>query len=203
MVREETNHRPDLQVDVQDDRISRSQARDPDAFEQLVRKYQPYAFSLAMKFLCDEVEASDVVQESFLRVWKNIDRYDPNQKFTTWLYRIVSNLCVDRFRSMKRTRNLFLSMEREPVLEDLPDERNWEALRSHEELAAVVRTLTSQLSHTQRLVFTLRDLHDLTVEEVVEITGLSVGSIKTNLHYARKSIRELLLRHYGVRRGDI
>ena len=189
--------------EVHDDVVSRSQCRDLAAFEQLVRNYQPYAFSLAMKFLCDETEASDVVQESFLRVWKNIDRYDPNQKFTTWLYKIVSNLCVDRFRSLKRSRSLFLSRDRDPLVEDLPDERNWETLRSQEQLADIVSTLSNQLSPTQKVVFTLRDLQDLTVEEVVEITGLSIGSVKTNLHYARKSIRDMLVRHYGIVRGDV
>lgn len=185
------------------DVVSRSQCRDLVQFEALVRTYQPYAFSLAMKFLCDEAEASDVVQESFFRVWKNIDRYDPNQKFSTWLYKIVSNLCVDRFRSLKRSRSLFFSRDRDPAMEDLPDERNWETMRSHEELAEIIRTLSKRLSRTQKLVFTLRDLQDLTLVEVVEITGLSIGSVKTNLHYARKSIRDMLVRHYGVVRGDV
>jgi RNA polymerase sigma-70 factor, ECF subfamily len=156
-----------------------------------------------MKFLCDEAEASDVVQDSFIRVWKNIDRYDPHQKFTTWLYKIVVNLCVDRFRSLKRSRSVFLSRDRDFVMEDLPDERDWESMRSYEQLAEIVRSLSGQLSRKQRLVFTLRDLQDLSVEEVAEITGLSAGSVKTNLHYARKSIRDVLVRHYGVVRGDL
>ncbi len=189
--------------EVHEDVVRLSQCRDLAVFEQLVRKYQPYAFSLAMKFLCDEAEASDVVQESFLRVWQHIDRYDPNRKFTTWLYKIVSNLCVDRFRSLRRSKSIFLSRDRNPVMEDLPDERDWETLRSHEQLAGIIRTLSSRLSRTQKLVFTLRDLQDLTVEEVVEITGLSVGSVKTNLHYARKAIRDMLVRHYGVARSDV
>jgi RNA polymerase sigma-70 factor, ECF subfamily len=202
-VREYKNDIAGSRREVHEDIVSRSQVRDPAAFEELVRNYQPYAFSLAMKFLCDEAEASDVVQESFLRVWKHIDRYDPNQKFTTWLYKIVSNLCVDRFRSIKRRRSIFLSRDRDPIMEDLPDERDWATLRSHEQLADIIRTLSNQLTRTQKLVFTLRDLQDLTVDEVVEITGLSIGSVKTNLHYARKAIREKLVRHYGVVRGDL
>jgi RNA polymerase sigma-70 factor (ECF subfamily) len=202
-VREYKNDIAGSRDEVEDDVVTRSQCRDLAAFESLVRKYQPYAFSLAMKFLCDEADASDVVQDSFLRVWKNIDRYDPHQKFTTWLYKIVANGCVDRFRSLKRSRSLFLSKDRDPVMDDLPDERDWETIRSYEQLAEIIRSLSRQLSRTQRLVFTLRDLQDLTVDEVVEITGLSVGSVKTNLHYARKSIREVLVRHYGVVRGEL
>jgi RNA polymerase sigma-70 factor, ECF subfamily len=202
-VREYKNDIAESQSGVEEDVVTHSQCRDLAAFEQLVRKHQPYAFSLAMKFLCDEAEASDVVQDSFLRVWKNIDRYDPNQKFTTWLYKIVVNLCVDRFRALKRSRSIFLSRDRDPVLEDLPDERDWETMRSQEQLAGIIRTLSDRLSPKQRMVFTLRDLQDLTVEEVVEITGLSIGSVKTNLHYARKSIRDVLVRHYGVVRSDL
>ena len=202
-MREYKNDMANSLTEVEEDVITRSQCRDLAAFEQLVRKYQPYAFSLAMKFLCDEAEASDVVQDSFLRVWQNIDRYDPKRKFTTWIYKIVVNLCVDRFRVLKRSRSIFLSRDRDPVMEDLPDERDWETMRSHEQLADVIRTLSGRLSPKQRMVFTLRDLQDLTVKEVVEITGLSIGSVKTNLHYARKSIRDVLVRHYGVVRGDL
>lgn len=202
-MRECQNDIAGLRDEVGDDVVTRSQCRDLAAFELLVRKYQPYAFSLAMKFLCDEAEASDVVQDSFLRVWKNIDRYDPRQKFTTWLYKIVSNCCVDRYRSLKRGRNIFFSRDRDPGMEDLPDERDWEQLHSYEQLAQIVRSLSNRLSRTQRLVFTLRDLQDLTVDEVVEITGLSIGSVKTNLHYARKSIRDALVKHYGVVRGEL
>ena len=134
---------------------------------------------------------------------KKIDRYDPNQKFSTWLYKIVANLCVDRFRALKRNRSIFVSQQRDSVMEDLPDERNWETLQSHEHLADIIRMLSNRLSRTQKLVFTLRDLQDLTVGEVVEITDLSIGSVKTNLHYARKSIRDVLVRHYGVVRSDL
>jgi RNA polymerase sigma-70 factor (ECF subfamily) len=156
-----------------------------------------------MKFLCDEAEAADVVQESFLRVWKNVNRYDPGRKFTTWLYRVVANLCVDRLRILQRKRRVFLSADHNSVLEDLPDERNWETLRAHQQLGEIIRTISGQLSKKQRLVFTLRDLQDLSVDEVGEITGLSIGSVKINLHYARRFIRDILVRKYGVARSDI
>jgi RNA polymerase sigma-70 factor, ECF subfamily len=173
------------------------------SFERLVREYQPYAFSLAMRFLCDETEATDVVQESFLRVWKNRNRYDPGQKFSTWLYKIVTNLCMDRFRSLKRSRKLFISREREVALEDLPDQRDWAVALSDEQLVDIIKTLSDDLSTKQRLVFTLRDLQDLSVEEVVDITGMSTGSVKSNLYFARKTIRDILARRFGLVRGDL
>jgi RNA polymerase sigma-70 factor (ECF subfamily) len=174
-----------------------------DSFEDLVRAYQPYAYSLALKFLCDEDEAMDAVQEVFVRVWKHLDRYDRNKKFTTWLYTIVSNVCVDRFRSLSTARSLFRSREGNQFLEDLPDETDWVTLQARGEIVEIINMLARGLSKKQRLVFTLRDLQDLSVDEVVEITGLSVGSVKTNLHYARAWIRNMLIRRYGVKGEDL
>ena len=186
-----------------EDNVALSPTIDLASFELLVRQYQPYAFSLAMRFLCNEADASDVVQESFLRVWRHRDRYNPEQKFSTWLYKIVTNLCLDRYRSQKRSRTWFSSGDRDVILEDLPDERNWESALSNEQLVEIIQTLSQGLSRKQKLVFTLRDLQDLGMEEVVDITGMSVASVKTNLHYARKTIRDLLVRRYGIVRSDL
>ena len=185
------------------DNVADAQRGDLGSFERLVRTHQSYAFSLAMKFLSDEAEADDVTQEAFVRVWKNISQYNPDQKFTTWLYKIVTNLCIDRFRSLQRTRRVILSGGHHSALQDIPDERNWETLQSHDQLAEIVGMVAGQLSEKQRIVFTLRDLQDLSVDEVVQITGLSVGSVKTNLHYARKFIRDILVRKYGVAGSDL
>lgn len=166
------------------------------SFEAIVRRYQQYAYSLAMKFFSDADEASDIVQESFVRVWKHLGRYDSRQKFTTWFYKIVANLCIDRLRSLERHRRLFLSQEGE--LQTLADTRDWSELQHRRHVLEIIRILAAALPPTQRTVFTLRDLQDLDVDEVAEITGLSVGSVKTNLHHARKFIRGALIRDYDI-----
>lgn len=203
MVREFKNAVPDLSIAARESSVDGSQTRDLATFEQLVRQYQPLAYSLAMRFLGDETEATDVVQESFIRIWRHMHQYDPKQKFTTWLYRIVANLCIDRTRSLKRSRALFLSREHDPGLEEIPDQVDSETAHSNEQLADIIIRLSSRLSTKQRLVFMLRDLQDLTVDEVVEVTGMSVGSVKTNLYYARKTIRDLLASRYGIVREDL
>ncbi|MFC2145837.1 RNA polymerase sigma factor [Acidobacteriota bacterium] len=78
-----------------------SQNGDTRAFEKLVETYQGYAFSLARRFLGNEEDAQDVVQEAFIRVWKHLPAFDYRCKFTTWMYRIVTNLCLDRVKSLK------------------------------------------------------------------------------------------------------
>lgn len=168
---------------------------DSTAFGALVRATQSYAYALAFRFLCNDQDARDVVQEAFVNVWKHLGRYDRSKKFTTWLYAVVSNLSMDHLRSRKRRLNLFVpGSENDPV-----DPRELESVHSNAELAAIVQRLAGELPTAQRLIFTLRDLQDLSVREVVEASGLSAASVKTNLHLARKRIRELLIRHQYVK----
>ena len=173
---------------------------DVNAFKELVRQYQPFAFALAMRLLADEDEASDVVQESFVRVWKHIDQYDPRKKFTTWLYTIVTNLSLDRLRAIRRNHRLFFPRDEYRDTDGVQVADDIVEIQSNRELAAMIRSLTAELPVKQRLVFTLRDLQDLSVEEVAEITNMSIGSVKTNLHYARRRIRRLMGEKYHVER---
>lgn len=151
-----------------------------------------------MRLLCDETESYDVVQETFIRVWNHIHRFDPGRKFTTWMYTIVTNLCLDRLRTIKRNRMLFTSRDQDPQIFDIQDDLDLYEIESNEELAGMIKGLTGELPMKQRLVFTLRDLQDLSVEEVSEVAGMSVGSVKTNLHYARRRIRKLMAEKYNV-----
>jgi RNA polymerase sigma-70 factor (ECF subfamily) len=168
---------------------------DSTAFGALVRATQSYAYALAFRFLCSEQDARDVVQEAFVKVWEHLGDYDRSKKFTTWLYAIVSNISLDHLRSRKRRLNLFASgSDTDPI-----DPRELESVHSNAELAAIVQKLAGDLPRVQRLVFTLRDLQDLSVGEAVEASGLSEASVKTNLHLARKRIRELLVRNDYVK----
>lgn len=203
MVRESAHDIPAMSDDPFKEIIDAPLKGNLTSFEQLVREHQSYAFSLAMRFVADEDEASDVVQDSFIRVWQHLSEYNPNRKFRTWLYMIVTNLCLDRLRVLKRRRTLFSSNERDRENENVSNGHDMEKVHSNEELASIVKRLAKNLSTKQQLVFTLRDLQDLTMEEVVEITGMSMGTVKTNLHYARKEIRDILVRHYGVVRADV
>jgi RNA polymerase sigma-70 factor (ECF subfamily) len=181
--------------------IRRCQDGDLDAFNELILHHQQYAFSVAIHLLCDEQDARDAVQETFLRVWEHFHRYEPERKFTTWLYTIVTNVCLDRLRHRKRWQRLFATGVADGEVEDLPEEQDLSTLHSNRELCAIIRTLTDQLPPKQRLVFVLRDLEDLPVEEVATISGMSEASVKTNLHLARRRLRSLLARDYAVERS--
>ncbi len=182
--------------------VGRCVERDGHAFRQLVVAHQSYAFALAIRLLCDDEDARDVVQEAFVRVWKHIDRFDRTKKLTTWLYSIVTNLAIDRLRTIRRDRRLFVRHEEDSPF-DIQDERDLFELQSNQDLVDIIRTLTQRLPLKQRLVFTLRDLQDLSVEEVADIAGMSLGSVKANLCYARQTIRKHLAVHYRVGRLEL
>ena len=174
-----------------DNLIGRCKEHDTAAFRQLVETCQPYVFRLAFRLLCDEEDAKDIVQETFIRVWLHLHRYNKKIRFSTWLYKIACNLCYDRLRAMKREpSNPKTSVELSDI--EVCDEWDTEQLVINRNLKEWITTLTRNLSPKQRLIFTLRDIEELELEEIVKITGMSRAKIKSNLYLARKYIRELL-----------
>ena len=168
--------------------INRSKQGDSGAFAELIRMHRQYAHALALRLLLDDEDAREVTQEAFVRVWQHLPRFSEGVKFTTWLYTIVTNLCLDMLRARKRNRSLFV----QDNCEEIPDSLDIEAQHVNEQLLALIRSLSDRLTDAQRLVFTLRDLQDLSVDEVRDITGMSTNTIKTHLCNARRSIRTLL-----------
>ena len=160
------------------------------AFRELVEAFQERAFRLAFRMLGDEEDARDVVQDSFIKMWQNIQTYRDNEIFACWMNRIVSNTAIDRIRSKKRQPAVRLEdMHRE--LADLSDESNHHKLEN-EEAGQLICALTEDLPEKQRIVFSLRDLEGLSSEETEAITGFSEDMVKSNLYHARKTIREKL-----------
>ena len=83
--------------------VEKSRRQDASAFALLVAEYQTFVFRLAFRLLCDEEEARDMVQETFLRVWLSLDKYRPEFRFSTWLYRVACNICYDRLRALQHS----------------------------------------------------------------------------------------------------
>lgn len=175
-----------------DDRVS---------FQRLVERTQSKAFSLAFRLLADEDDARDVTQESFIRLWKNLCRYDASQRFESWFYRMVTNIAVDHLRARKRWWKLF--QRKQELMADIPDPTDAVRERSNAEVAAIIRGLTNELPLKQRTVLILRDFQDLNTEDVAQVLGMSMESVKTNLYYARTRIRELLKNRYGISRENL
>jgi RNA polymerase sigma-70 factor, ECF subfamily len=167
-----------------------SRQNDARAFRKLVEAHQAMVYSLAFRLLCNDEDAKDIVQETFIRVWKNLNNYNTGFKFSTWLYSIAANLCYDKLRALKR--NEGISITDQNKLKEFVSNENMETKLINTELAHIISTLTNELTPKQKLVFTLRDLEGMEIEEIVSITGLTGEKIKSNLYLARQFIRRKL-----------
>ena len=169
--------------------ISRCQSGDKTAFRWVVQTYQRMLFSLALKMLADEEEAKDIVQETFISVWKNFKNYDSRKPFTTWLYTISSRLCLNRLKAKKITA---CQPDDITVFRQFASEEDSQRTLENSEWISIVKTLAEGLSKKQRLVFTLGQLEGLSSMEIEQITGLDAKQIKSNLYVARQTISKRL-----------
>ncbi|NJK95913.1 MAG: RNA polymerase sigma factor [Bacteroidales bacterium] len=172
------------------DLIHQCRHNNEQAFRELTEMHQAMVFSLAFRIVCNEEEARDIVQETFIRVWKNINRYKPEMKFTTWLFTIAARLCYDKLKSSHRKSVQPLNSIK--LINDFESLDNIEASVINSDLAAIITILTDKLTPKQKLVFTLRDIEGLEVNEVETITGMPAAKIKSNLYLARQFIKQQL-----------
>ncbi|MDP2037765.1 MAG: RNA polymerase sigma factor [Ignavibacteria bacterium] len=163
---------------------------DLSAFETILKSHQYYAYTVAFRVLTNDDDAKDVVQECFVRIWKSLGSYNRKVKFTTWMYKIVINLCYDKLRRRKTENERRETISAEIVSDiDSP-----EKLLTNKEQAEIIKHVSNSLPEKQRMVFVLRDLEELTTDEVSQIMNISIESVKTNLSLARKAIRTKLIK---------
>ena len=171
------------------DIVTRCQQGDKEAFRWVVQTHQRMIFSLALKMLCDEEEAKDLVQETFIRVWQRIGDLDQQKTIGTWIYTIASRLCIDRLRHTNRLVSQPLD---QLVLRRFASDSDNQLSLENRQWVSIVRTIAEGLSAKQRLVFTLIQLEGLTSDEAEQITGLDARQIKSNLFVARQTVRKRL-----------
>lgn len=129
--------------EINSDILTRCQCGDKAAFRWVVQTYQQMLFSLALKMLANEEDAKDAVQDTFIRVWQNIGSYNPQRPFTTWLYTIMSRLCIDRIKTAKV---LVPLPEDEKVLKQFASESDNQRRLENSEWVSIVRMLAEGLS---------------------------------------------------------
>ncbi len=160
------------------------------AFRYLVEEHQQYAFNVAFRVVCNEEDAKDVVQESFIKVWKKIQSYDAKLKFTTWMYKIVINSAIDKLRSARRANTINIDKVSEKLCRlerHGPDEQI-----ENKELGNIITTISKGLPEKQKLVFVLRDIQGFDSVEVEKILDMPHTSVKSNLYNARQLVRKKL-----------
>lgn len=169
------------------DLIPSASRGDTRAFRQLVEAHQGLVYAVAFRFVRDTHDAEDITQEVFVRVWKNLSKYRPEEaKFTTWLYRVAANACLDFLKSREAKRRV-KSVSLDSVV-DIPAASSHEQELDHRELSEVILSAAAELAPKQRLVFILRDLEGLSPDEVCAALNMSPGNVKSNLCHARQKI---------------
>ncbi len=183
--------------------VKRAQAGDHDAFRILVERYQGRAYGLALRILRNEEQAKDAVQDSFLKVYRSLDRFEGRAGFYTWLYRIVMNQCLDHKRRDKSDREVEWNDESAVGVLDASElaaspagrDADWEApdvaIERSEIRQAVARAINA-LPEDARRTIQLREIDGLSYKEIAEAMGIPKGTVMSRLHYARQRLRELL-----------
>ncbi|HVE84581.1 MAG TPA: sigma-70 family RNA polymerase sigma factor [Myxococcales bacterium] len=170
---------------------------DPAAFEGLVREHQDRVFDFCVRMLGDREEALEVVQEIFVSVHQALPTFRFDSKVSTWIYRISKNHCLNRLKYLAR-RGRGRSDELDGVSEEALAEaagappRPDEALQAEAERALVQKAI-ARLEPDQRMLVALRDIEGLSYEEMVDVTGLPLGTVKSRLHRAREKLAEYLV----------
>lgn len=168
------------------------------AFRELVNRYQTRLLNFLYRMIGDREKAEDLVQEVFIRVYRHLHGFDRTRKFSTWIYAIAANLAKNEMRNRSRDplgllggmRTIWQGKERPLELEDTssrPDD-----LFRKRQLCTLVEEATAQLSAHHRQVFVLRDLEGKSYEEIAEIIGTKVGTVKSRLSRARQSFADVI-----------
>ena len=179
--------------------VKRLKARDERAFRDFILAHERLVFNLVFRMLGDHEEAEDVSQEVFVTVFKAIDSFRGQSRLSTWLYRIAANHAKNRLKYLSRRKtdrrqSLDMTSESEihraqPNRHDAP-----ESVAIGLELERLVQDALSKLEDDHRLIIVLRDLEHLSYDEIGEITGLTMGTVKSRLHRARAALRQSLTR---------
>lgn len=172
-------------------------AGNSEAFSNIIRKYQKTVLNLTYRFTGDPVEAEDLAQEVFLRVYRAADRFEARAKFFTYLYQVTLNLCRNERAKVRHKRNTSLDA---PMKEGEPDSLRQiqdpsgsaEELLTRQELGDVVREAVLSLPEEQREAVMMQRFQDLSYEEIAEILKLSVPAVKSRLHRAKLALKEKL-----------
>jgi RNA polymerase sigma-70 factor (ECF subfamily) len=170
--------------------IERATAGDAAAFEQIMIHSQQRVLAITWRILGNEADARDASQEVFLRVYKYLNRFKPEQDFFGWLYGITINVCRDTAKKRQRHQAQFTSLtETEEAFAVAADERGAEEIVQRRQERDLIATALSALSYKERVAIVLRDIEGLSTEEVARILKSSSTTVRSQISSARKKIR--------------
>ena len=176
--------------------VAQALAGDQQAYRCLFEQYRQQAYRVAYRFLGSTADAADATQESFIKAFKSLERFERRSSLSTWLMRIVTNTCLDRLRARAADTTVPLSDEMTIVMPESSqpmraDVRPGDAME-YEELRAALERALQKLSPEHRAVFALHTEQNLKYREIAEVLGISEGTVMSRLYHARKNLQHLL-----------
>jgi len=180
-------------------------AGDNNAFGLLVERYQDRVYNLALRMCGNPDDAFDLAQEAFFRAWRGLSGFQGDSAFSTWLFRLSSNVCLDWLRAKKRRPTVSLTAVDEDGEEtqlDLPDpgKSPEELLEAAEDRATLAKAM-NQLPVEYRQILTMRAINDMSYTEIAEALQIREGTVKSRLSRARLALRNILLEN-GNKKGS-
>ena len=177
-------------------RIKQVLKGDQNAYADIVNLYQHKLYQICYRMLGNKQEAEDIAQEAFVRAYINLHSYDQKRKFSTWLYRIATNLCIDRIR--KKKPDYYLDAEvagtdgLDMYSQIAADEQLPEDVITQMELQDRIQYEISRLPDKYRSVIVLKYIEELSLQEISEILDMPLGTVKTRIHRGREALRKQL-----------
>ncbi len=182
--------------------IKKAQKGDVASFEKIIEVYQPIIYNISYRFAGNVDDAADMAQEVFLKMFKNINTFQFKSKFSTWIYRVATNTCLDIVKRENRRVSAysiddgFEDDEGNITVGEIADSGSTpDEVVERYEVRDVINSAISQLSDDYKTVIILRDIRGLPYDEIAEILDCSVGTVKSRISRGRKNLREILLKN--------
>ena len=183
--------------------IKKAKKGDSAAFSALMEQHFAMIYNLALRMSGNPDDASDLTQEVMIKLFKNIGAFEGKSKFSTWVYRVAANTCLDELRKIKRKKTVSLDAEYETEdgsvgyeAEDTAPTPDVSAERS--ELKTIVAKAVSRLGEEYRTAVILRDINGLSYTEIAEVIGCSVGTVKSRISRGRANLKEILEKDFQI-----
>jgi RNA polymerase sigma-70 factor, ECF subfamily len=172
--------------------IERAKGGDTKAFGILIERYQRRVIGVAMAVVHDQEDALELAQESFVRAFENIGKFESRSSFSTWLYRIAANIAID-FRRRERRHPTMRGEEAETEIQRLPSKLGDSFKETQRnEMAQRIKDALGQLTPEHRAAILLREVEGLSYDEISDVLQCPRGTVMSRLHYARNHLREIL-----------
>jgi RNA polymerase sigma-70 factor, ECF subfamily len=188
--------------------VERARGKNEAAFEELVSRYEDKLYRLAMRFVRNETDAQEILQDAFLSAWRNLPTFEGRAQFGSWMYRVTVNAALMLLRSRNRHPEVTVDDVEPTALNDAVAESgqtmrgstDW-SIRADEQLQSAemrkyIQESVDALPDGLRTVFLLRDVEEMSTEDTAEMLGLSVPAVKTRLHRARLALRVAIGRYF-------